>query len=178
MLKSQDVFVLLKLVVQGRNPWIYAGMAVQLGMSPSHLHSSVKRALSARLAVREGKQVRPLFRNLEEFLVHGLKYVFWGELGGVTRGVPTAYGARPLCDVIVVSKAELPPVWPDPEGTVRGVSLEPLYRMVPHAARQDKKLYELLALVDALRIGRARERAIATEELKKRWEYYASAYKS
>ena len=33
----------------------------------------------------------------------------------------------------------------------------PLYKNVPTAARRDPKLYELLALVDAIRDGRARD---------------------
>ncbi|WP_404423528.1 hypothetical protein [Nibricoccus sp. IMCC34717] len=33
------------------------------------------------------------------------------------------------------------------------------------AASTDKELYKLLALVDVLRVGRARERGIAEEEL-------------
>jgi len=35
---------------------------------------------------------------------------------------------------------------------------------------EDKNLYELLALVDALRIGRKREKSLAIEELKKGYE--------
>jgi hypothetical protein len=61
-----------------------------------------------------------------------------------------------------------PPVWPDPEGSTRGVAFEPLYPTVPQAARRDPALYELLALVDAVRDGRARERKIAEKELVKR----------
>jgi hypothetical protein len=59
-------------------------------------------------------------------------------------------------------------VWPWAKGNVRGHSIIPLYSSVPEAARQDDKLYELLALVDALRIGRAREKNLAINELKKR----------
>lgn len=63
---------------------------------------------------------------------------------------------------------ELPPVWPDPAGTVRGESFEPLHRAAPEAARRDPGLYELLALLDALRGGRARERKLARAELEAR----------
>jgi hypothetical protein len=48
------------------------------------------------------------------------------------------------------------------------VEFSPLYKNVPEAARRDPKLYELLALVDAIRDGRAREREIAIDELKAR----------
>jgi hypothetical protein len=46
----------------------------------------------------------------------------------------------------------------------------PLYSSVPEAALRDTKLHELLALTDALRVGRAREREIAIFELNKRFE--------
>jgi hypothetical protein len=55
---------------------------------------------------------------------------------------------------------------------VRGESFSPLYKSAPSAAKKDSKLYQLLALVDAIRGGRARERDIAKKELKKRLENY------
>jgi hypothetical protein len=48
----------------------------------------------------------------------------------------------------------------------RGQAIEPLHPSVPYACRQDKRLYEMLALADALRIGRARERSLALKGLK------------
>jgi hypothetical protein len=40
-----------------------------------------------------------------------------------------------------------------------------LYKSVPHAVLRDPALYELLALVDAIRDGRARERNLAERDL-------------
>jgi len=51
---------------------------------------------------------------------------------------------------------------------VKGYAIEPLYSSVTVAVKSDPVLYELLALVDALRMGRARERKLAEEELKHR----------
>jgi hypothetical protein len=85
----------------------------------------------------------------------------------VTRGVPTSYAAPPLARQIA-GGADLPPVWPYAEGKQRGVGLEPLYKTVPAAALRDPVLYELLALIDALRDGRARERRLAEQELSAR----------
>jgi len=48
---------------------------------------------------------------------------------------------------------------------VRGVGVTPLHASVPYAAMQDAKLYEMLALFDALRVGKARERGMALERL-------------
>jgi hypothetical protein len=89
------------------------------------------------------------------------------QRGETTRGVPTAYAAPPLSGQIV-DNGELPPVWPDPDGGVRGATLEPLYKAAPKAVRKDPALHELLALVDALRDGRVRERQLAEKELSAR----------
>jgi len=81
--------------------------------------------------------------------------------------MPTAYAAPPLSEQIA-ENGELPPVWPDAEGDVRGVTLEPLHKAVPKAARKDPVLHELLALLDALRDGRVPERQLAEKELSAR----------
>jgi hypothetical protein len=112
-------------------------------------------------------QNKPNLSALEEFLLHGLKYAFPAEHGQVTRGVPTSHAAEPLKSEISAG-SELPPVWPWSQGKTRGVALEPLYRTVPIAALRDPQLYEYLALVDAIRDGRARERKLAERELVKR----------
>jgi hypothetical protein len=176
MLKPQDVFVLLKLAVMGKGQWSYAGLAVALKMSPSQLHGSVKRLLAAQLAVKQGERIVPHYRNLEEFLVHGLRHVFWVRPGDMTRGMPTAYAAPPLAGMFAATADEPPPVWPDPEGEVRGLSFTPLYKQAPTAARADNMFYELLTLADAIRCGRAREREIAIKELKIRLGNYASSH--
>lgn len=172
ILKPQDILVMLKLVALGRVPWSYSWLAMSLGMSPSQLHTAVRRALAAQLAVKKEDLIVPHIWNLEEFIVHGLRYAFVPEIGRPSRGIPTAYAAPPLNKHFPES-SEAPPVWPDAEGTVRGVAFSPLYKLVPQAARSDPALYELLALVDAIRGGRARERALAIKELGKRLAEYA-----
>lgn len=171
-LKPQDIVILLKLVAIGPRSWTYVSLAVDLGVSPSQVHAAVRRAVAAQLALRTYDGVVPNVRNLEEFLVHGLKYVFAPERGSLTRGIPTGYAAPPLRGHFVSSDEPLP-VWPDPEGGVRGISFSPLFKTAPFAAQKDAVLYELLALVDALRGGRARERDIAIKELRLRLERYA-----
>jgi hypothetical protein len=58
---------------------------------------------------------------------------------------------------------------------VQGAAVQPLYPSVPGAAQRDPELYHLLALVDALRMGRARERAMAEKEIDQRFAHYAGA---
>jgi len=166
-LKPQDVLFLLKLVAKGQNRWSFNSLALELGMSPSEVHAAAKRAQEARLAVKKDGSIMPNKRNLEEFLLYGIQYVFVPERGVINRGVPTAHAAEPLVSEFI-NNVELPPVWPDPEGKVRGESFSPLYKSVPKAARSDPNLYMLLALVDAIRGGRAREREMAKKELSKR----------
>jgi len=170
-LKPQDILFLLKLLALGKKPWSFNKIALELGMSPSEVHGAAKRALAARLAVKEDANIRPNIRNLEDFLIHGLEYVFVPERAAMNRGMPTAYAAAPL-KAYFVADNEPPPVWPDPEGEVRGEAFSPLYKSVPVAAKNDPVLYELLVLVDAIRGGRVRERDIAKKELKKRLEHY------
>ena len=166
MAKSQDVVVLLKwLCASGQRN--YADLARELGMSVGEVHGATKRAADARLFDLSTK--RPRIHALKEYLLHGVKYAFPASRGTMTRGMPTSYAASTLKEHFVVNDAkDVPPVWPDPEGKVRGYALEPLFPSVPYAAKQDQQLYELMVLVDALREGQARERNFASEELGKR----------
>ena len=164
-LLGQDVVVLAKLLsYRGTRPPI-AQLATDLSLSPSQVHLALKRLERSRLLDVPGG--RPRLRAVEEFLVHGVKYLFPARRGEATRGIPTAYAAPPL-NSHIVEGGDLPPVWPDPEGDVRGVGFEPLCRAVPKAVRKDAVLYEFLALIDALRDGRTRERQIAERELSAR----------
>lgn len=165
VLKPQDVVVLLKARLWPGGAWKFADLAHELGMSASEVHSAVKRASIAQLLVP-----RPDLgmwtvqrRNLLEFLLHGLRYVFPEQRGAETRGIPTGIGA-PILRTHFAS-SDLLPVWPHPEGTVRGHSFKPLYPSVPLAALRDPGLYDGVALLDAIRGGRARERAVAAEIL-------------
>jgi hypothetical protein len=85
--------------------------------------------------------------------------------GTIVKGIPTAHSAAPLREVIQSTE---PYVWPSGKGTLRGQSIAPLYPSVVDAVQNDPKLHELLALVDALRVGKAREKELAITELKKR----------
>jgi len=131
-------------------------------MSPSEVHAAVKRAQASHLLHGPELGDRPNYSAIEEFLIHGLKYAFPAIRGELTRGVPTSYAAPPL-NALIAPGDEPPPVWPYPTGSHRGIALEPLYKQAPKAALGNSGLYELLALTDALRDGRARERNLAEE---------------
>ncbi len=172
VLKPQDVVVLLKLLEPRWVGAAYSVLAVELGMSPSEVHAAVRRAATAGLVNPFLRA--PLREAVAEFLIHGLRYAFPAQRGEMTRGIPTGIGAAPLSKLFQASDEPVP-VWPDPEGDTRGYALEPLYRSVPRAAKRDPELYALLALVDAIRCGRARERALAERELLKRLDVHADS---
>jgi DNA-binding Lrp family transcriptional regulator len=159
-MKGQDIIVVLKLFTSG-SAKSYVELGQSLGMSASEAHAAVRRLIEARLLDPDQKRVNR--QSLLRFLIHGVPFVFPAAIKETTRGMPTAWAA-PVMQNRVLSN-ELPPVWPDPEGVVRGQSVKPLYPSVVFAASQDGKLYDVLALVDVLRLGRARERKIAEDAL-------------
>jgi hypothetical protein len=166
MLRPLDIVVLLKLSLKnGRPP--YLQLANELHLYPSEVYSSIKRARASHFLQNPEVDDRLNSTALLEFLLHGIRYAFPAEMGALTRGLPTGYAAPPL-DKCILAGSDPPPVWPYADGHVRGQSFSPLHKNVPRAALEDAKFYELLALVDALRDGRAREREVAVREIEKR----------
>ncbi len=173
-MKPQDIVVLVKLLSfqKKKKKWTQASLAVELCLSISQINYALKRLLHSKLLSvvfnKDGEKNHiPNIQACEEFLIHGFKFVFPPEFGSPSPGIPTAYAAPPL-NKIIVSNNELPPVWPaTSEGAVRGIELKPIYHCVTKslAAYPDQYFYELLALLDALRSGRARERNIGAEKI-------------
>jgi hypothetical protein len=166
-LKPQDLAMAFKLVCLGGQKMSYIELARAMQMSQFEAHACMARLTSARLLTQvDGAPalVMPAFRPL---VLQGAAYFFPAVRGEVTVGFPTAYGVEPLKSKVLFSD-ELPPVWPHPDGPVRGSTLLPLYPKLPLAAQADPALYELLALFDALRIGQARERELARSLLEER----------
>lgn len=176
ILKPQDLLVLLKIIALSR----YGGscspsqIAAELHMSRSEVNESFRRAEAARLF--DIKKRRINISALEEVLIHGVKYFLPAIHGPITRGIPTSYAAAPL--KYKFDAGENPPVWEHAAGTVRGYKIEPLYKSATKAALADSQLYELLAIVDGIRDGTARERNAAIEELRQRLEAYQASIRS
>jgi predicted transcriptional regulator len=162
-LKPQDVMILLKIIAKGKESWYHHTIAEELGISQSEVSQSLTRCCYAGLIDSSRKKVNRL--ALFELLSHGISYVFPQHPGATVRGVLTAHSALPLNQVINSSEKY---VWPYAKGKERGQAVEPLYSTAVTAALKDGLLYELLALVDALRVGRAREKEMAKKELEKR----------
>ena len=163
VMRPLDIIVLLKIIAYGKKSWSQLTMADELFMSQSEISQSLARSKYSGLLQMEGKKVFKI--NFMEFLQYGIKYVFPQQPGAIVRGVPTAHSAPPLNALI---QSEEKYVWPSGKGIARGQSIVPLFSSVIDAVKIDPFFYELLALVDTLRVGRTREREIAIKELKKR----------
>ncbi len=164
-MKPQDIIVMLKILLWRNGRWSIDAIASSIDLSNSETHAAIKR--SEKAGVFDVLTERPRRAALEEFVIHGVKYAFPAEIGAKVRGLPTAHSAPPLSSLIVSNKDDVL-VWPTPEGKVQGLNVSPLYPCAPVAAKNDPKLYQLLALIDALRIGRPREQKLATDEIIKR----------
>lgn len=174
MLKSHDVAVCLQLLVAGSRPApTYVVLSTMLGMSASEVHASVKRAFNAGLLHRAptvGASMMPLpvRAALSEFLIHGVKYVWPASRGALTRGVPTCSSVAGVAALLNVAEPEVPQVWPDPQGEIRGETIEPLFSKATIVARRDPAMHEWLALLDILRVKSGREASLAVEAIQRK----------
>ena len=166
-MRPQDIVVLLKIISLQNQKWRNIDIANALHLSPSEVSEALNRSKISKLI--DGKKKSVNSNSFKEFLVYGLKYVFPVEPGAIVRGVPTAHSAPPISEVI--SQGEDIYVWPYANGDTRGQAIDPLYKTIPEVAQKDKSFYELLAIADVLRVGRAREIKIAIVELEKRMKY-------
>ncbi|RAK69814.1 hypothetical protein DLM85_02875 [Hymenobacter edaphi] len=163
-MRPQDVVVLLKITTLGALPWQGKDLAAALLISPAEISDALRRCRYAGLLLEDGRTVDR--RALLRLLVHGLPYVFPARPGALAPGVPTAHSAVPA---LQGPAAALPPhVWPSPGGPLTGAAIEPLYPGAPAAALLDAALHELLAVVDALRLGHAGPQQAARDLLRTR----------
>jgi len=167
-LRPQDLVVLLRLSLDEDALPSYAGLSAELSLTASEIHAAVDRAVTAQLARKDERgKPRVVREALRQFVQHGARYCFPATRGELTRGMATLHAAPPLKDKIVQTNEPVP-VWPDKNGTVRGMAFTPLYPTVPEAAARNPGLYSLLVLVDAIRGGSPRERALAIKLLDER----------
>ncbi|MES2388723.1 MAG: hypothetical protein V4543_12045 [Bacteroidota bacterium] len=161
-MRPQDIVILLKLVALGNKPWTYRSLAADLYMSVSEVAESLNRSALARLYNDTSKKVNRL--TFMEFIQYGFSHVFPQIPGNDAAGIATAHG-HPFYKERIISNNSF--VWPNPGGKDSGPAVMPLHKGVPLAVQTDELLYKLLAEADILRFGRAREKNLAIEELKK-----------
>lgn len=165
-MKPQDVVILFKILAWGGNDWTQSMLSAQLGISQSEISESIKRSKYSGLINEFDNTVNK--RVFFDFIINGLKVVFPQRPGAIVRGVPTAHSAPFLRDKFLTEDHY---VWPSGKGHDRGQAIIPLYKTVPGAAEIDPRLHEFLALADIIRVGRAREKAMAVELLEQHFDH-------
>ena len=166
VLQPIDIPVALSLCL--RPAQTFASLGAEIGISPSTAHQAVRRLIAAGLVFSRGGRHEANVAGLEEFLTHGVRYAFPPERGRRQRGVPTAHSAPVARDQL--GDAMEPLVWPASRGKIAGTTLTPLAPAAAELFEDRADLYELLTLVDLLRVGTARDRGVASKLLADRLE--------
>jgi hypothetical protein len=161
-MRPQDIVILLAIISYGKKDWLMKDLAISLYISQSEVSESLHRSQVAGLIDYNKHRIN---RNaLYEFLEFGLVYVFPVQPGPVASGMPTAH-SHPAFKNKIISEQFY--VWPEPGGSVRGFTVEPLYNKQAKAVKENSELYKLLAMVDVLRVGNRREIKFAKDILAK-----------
>ncbi len=134
----------------------FTAVARSTGSSIGECHNAVRRLGISRLILTDER--RPAGELFHQFLLHGAPFAFPAVIGAEIVGVPTAHSAPPFQGIV---GSDTGFVWAHADGTLRGQSIIPLFPGAPLLAVNNPPLYELLALIDALRVGGARVRTIA-----------------
>ena len=161
-MKGVDLLVLLGLLRHRVGSWTVRSLAEELRLPSASVQRSLDRLASVGVFDARKRQVH--VGACEDLFVYALRFVAPTVVGGETRGIPTAWAAPPLVERFAASN-DLPPVWPDPHGDVRGLEVQPLHPRVVSLANADAEMYGLLALIDGLRVGDARVRSLAVSLL-------------
>jgi hypothetical protein len=161
-MRPQDIVLLLKVLTMPSSDWQYRDLAASLYLSISEISESLNRSYIAGLIDEKKRRVHR--QSLMDFIRYGLRYVFPQVPGTMVTGIPTGHSHPYYARLF---KSEMNYVWPDENGDMRGLAIQPLYGSVVKAVKQDEILYTLLASIDIVRVGRTRELRVAIEELQK-----------
>jgi len=172
MLKPQDIMIALKLITMHGRDWKYSEAALELNMSPSEVHSGIKRlkkcSLVTELVMGSGVYVQkmhlPDIKSIKDFIYYGIRHVFPAVIGEPVKGLPTSFGVEHLYEGFE-HNYPLIPVWEYPGGDYTGVSFKPIYSSAPQAGVNDFTLYQFLALTDSMRMDDANVRHYSWQKL-------------
>jgi hypothetical protein len=160
-----DLLVVMKLAAHEGEPTSLRQLEEDLGLSKSAVANSLQRLRGlSLLSAGPLHSCRVNRFLLRDCLEHAVRWIAPASVGDFELGLPTAHTTEPLKDKLAGD--EDPVVIPLRHGPLRGRAVSPLHPLAPAAAAKDPKLHRLLAIVDALRIGRARDRQLAAAELR------------
>jgi hypothetical protein len=162
MIGPTDLYVLAGVLSSEQEASTLRGLAEKLHVDHTLVHRALKRAESADLYKESSRRVH--LANFEELAIHAARFIAPARLGELTRGLPAAWAAEPISQLIHQAESEPPPVWPSALGAVRGQALKPLHPAAVQAC-DNARLAGLLAIIDSLRAGDVRVRKVAAAVL-------------
>lgn len=132
-------------------------------MTPGRIRASLVRLQKGGLYSAEVDRV--LTGPAMEFLLHGVRFCFPGRVdrSRVVAGIATAWSADPLAEHILGGAD--PVVWERGNGPSRGAPVVPVHPSVPDLALASPAFHVRAALLDAIRLGRVRDRFEASRLL-------------
>jgi len=167
-MRPQDIVILLQIMIFGNRKWTFEELATSLLISVTEISFAMERNKLAGLVNPNKTKVNKL--AFRDFLIYGIKYVFPPQIGHSARGIATAHSAPPVKKYMTEGNEHY--VWAYYKGTKRGNTIVPLYSKIPKIVESQPDLYELLTIIDTLRVGKKREVEIAINELDKRLNAY------
>jgi hypothetical protein len=160
MLQPVDFAVVFSAALQRRRGgWSPSSVKEELRLPWSTLNLSLKR-LNASNLVRNGR----VNRGGLAALLPVLQYLIPAhpDRSKRVRGRATSISAPVFKGQILANEVF---VWASDDGTVEGHSIVPLHPRIPESVTADAEIYGLMACIDALRMGRAREVALASQRI-------------
>jgi DNA-binding transcriptional ArsR family regulator len=164
-LVATDLLLALKLAAMGEVSASVRLLGEELGLSKSSVALSLRKLRKLDL-LKENERGAPRINRiaLRDCLEHAARWLVPATIGDYELGFFTAHSAEALAKKL--SGDDDPLVLPVPHGPDRGRAVHPIHPKAPAAAARDPKLLRLLTLVDAFRVGRARDREVAAQELR------------
>ncbi len=162
-LKSQDVLILSKLLVQRDHEVTQKELSDLLHISQTEVSFGFERLKNCGLLDEDKKTVNRLAAL--EFFKHALKYLFPVEQGGLNRGVEIGPSFS-FFKKKVVHGEDIAYVWPDSNGTHKGMTVVPFFKELVNASKNDQDLFHFLNVIEVLRgLGTVRHQKEAIKEL-------------
>ena len=160
-MNPQDFIIALFLALEEK-PILQKDIADRLKISRSAVSYAIKRLGKLKIINLDNQQV--MVHSLLDFVQYAIHFIYPTDIGPKVKGIPTAVSG-PILDQLITTEETY--VWKSEKGTAIGQEVQPLYERVPEFINYESQLYQVLSLIDAVRIGNSREKNIANKELKK-----------
>ncbi len=160
-MQSEDVLVLLKIAAIKSCEWTPEQLSLELGHTLQEVEASLQRLTKAQLLRSTNKPDPDVLRK---FLLLDMPKLFPVKPGKLTRGILTGAKQAPYFTMGLPFTSIW--VWKKENGPDWGFEIAPLSQHCCFAALNDRKLRELLAITETLRVAGQEARIWAEYSLK------------